>query len=162
MSHHRGSSNPKSNITEADIIAMRELRRDTKETLTQIGARFGLSESTTQKIVTGTTWSHVPMPEPLPVQPQSEEHHRTRRIYNRYRGMWGDEMARTAETVTIRWDGGVTESLSVEYVEERYSYVPSTYALPTQPYKRPQPEAIAQARIAGHKTTRRTTQGESR
>ncbi len=55
----RGSRKPEAKLTESTV---REMRRLYGEGLTQreVGRRFGVSQQTAQRAVTGRTWRHVP------------------------------------------------------------------------------------------------------
>lgn len=47
-------------LTEADVVEMRRLRRETGLTYREIGERFGVTEGTASNAVTGRTWANVP------------------------------------------------------------------------------------------------------
>jgi hypothetical protein len=55
---NRGSGNGHSRLSEGQVAEIKG-RRAAGETLTSLGARFGVHYTTIQQIVTGKTWRHV-------------------------------------------------------------------------------------------------------
>lgn len=58
--HHdvKGSSNPKAQVTETDVVSMRRLRASGWK-VKDIAERFGITQKSASHICTGKTWPHV-------------------------------------------------------------------------------------------------------
>ncbi len=59
----RGESHYEAKITEAQVIEIRRCYVETNETLQSMADRFGLSYHALEKVATGQTWKHLPIPE---------------------------------------------------------------------------------------------------
>ncbi len=55
-----GENGSKAKLTEADVLEILDLLRESVLTQGEIGARYGVSESAVWHIKKGTTWKHVP------------------------------------------------------------------------------------------------------
>lgn len=53
---NRGSQSPHAKLTEADVLEMRKLRKETKITYRELGERYGVSTSAAGHAVSGVWW----------------------------------------------------------------------------------------------------------
>jgi len=58
MRHKRGSSDPQSKLTEANVVLLRELAAS-GTALTELSAQYGISPALTTMIVRGDRWRHA-------------------------------------------------------------------------------------------------------
>jgi predicted transcriptional regulator len=56
----RGESHYAHKLTDADVIEMRRIFSTTKTMAKELAARFGVSEKTAKKAISGETWKHLP------------------------------------------------------------------------------------------------------
>ena len=91
----RGTEHPSVKLTEAQVVEIREryLHGEKRISMTELGARYGVSHQTVRAIVHGETWKEVGGPifrpdvdegkakEPLKVLPEEDEERITERAY---------------------------------------------------------------------------------
>ena len=57
--NRKGSSHPRTKLTEQDAIRIRELYSTGRYTQTEIGNRYGIAQTSVSQIISGRNWSHV-------------------------------------------------------------------------------------------------------
>ena len=57
----KGETNPSAKLTEAEVMQIRELQRNTNLTYKEIAMRFKVNGDTVQSIVNGRLWKHLPI-----------------------------------------------------------------------------------------------------